>query len=104
MNTIPFPTAPQPDRESRVRSLMEDLRTVLDERLRAMAEALVDTPPERILGDIQLTLRDDAHRLASGVLQVALDGDKKRGTSGRAESARTAEPMPDSSHTETAKS
>ena len=104
MDTIPFPTAPQPDRESRVRSLMEDLRPILDDRLRAMAEALVDTPPERIFGDIELKLRDEAHSLASGALQVALDGDKKRGTSGRAGSAQTASPMPDSSPTETDKS
>lgn len=65
-----------------------------------MAEALVDTPANEIFGDIELTLRDRSHQLAAQAHQVALDGDKKRGTSVRVESVPTAKPMPDSSNIE----
>ena len=70
-------SAPVEDREIRIRQLMERLRPLLEQRVRQMAEALTDTPPERILGDVEYTLRDHAHRLATDVHQVALDGDQK---------------------------
>jgi hypothetical protein len=78
------------DREVRIQHLMERLQPVLQRRARQMAEALTDTPPERILGAIEYALRDHAHRLATDVHQVALDGDQKRGTTGPVASAPTA--------------
>jgi hypothetical protein len=100
MDTIPFPGSAELDREARVRALMADLRSVVEAQVRSMAESLVDTPADRIFGDIEFTLRDQAHRLAAQAHQVALDGDKKRATSVRAASAPPAERMPDSSSTE----
>jgi hypothetical protein len=88
------------DRETRIRQLMERLQPLLERRARKMAEALTDTPPEQILGPVEYTLRDHAHRLATEVHQVALDGDQKRGTTGPAESAPTAPTTPASSSTE----
>ena len=92
------------DRETRILQLMERLQPLLEQRARKMAEALTDTPPEQILGKVEYTLRDQAHRLATDVHQVALDGDQKRGTTGPVESARTAPTMPDSSNTDHAPS
>src|SRR4051812_21999544 len=86
-------------REVRIRQLMERLRPLLEQRAREMAETLADTPPEQILGKVEYTLRDHAHRLATEVHQVALDGDQKRGTTEPVESVPTAPTMPDSSNT-----
>ena len=92
------PVSPE-DRETRIRQLMERLQPLLEQRARKMAEALTDTPPEQILGEVEYTLRDHAHRLATEVHQVALDGDQKRGTTGPAESVLTAPTTPASSGT-----
>jgi hypothetical protein len=97
--TAPAPDAPPEDREARIRQLTERLRPLLERRAREMAEALTDTPPEQILGAVEYTLRDHAHRLATDVHQVALDGDKKRGTTGPPGSAPTAPTTPASSVT-----
>lgn len=88
------------DRETRIRQFMDRLRPLLEQRARKMAETLTDTPPDRILGEVEYTLRDHAHRLATDVHQVALDGDQKRGTTGPVESAPTAPTMPASSGTD----
>ena len=92
------------DRESRIQHLLERLQPVLERRAREMAEALTDTPPEQILGKVEYTLRDHAHRLATEVHQVALDGDQKRGTTEPVESVPTAPTMPASSNTDHAPS
>jgi hypothetical protein len=91
-------------RETRIRQLMQRLQPLLEQRARKMAEALTDTPPEQILGAVEYTLRDHAHRLATEVHQVALDGDQKRGTTGPAASAPTAPTTLASSNTEPAPS
>ena len=87
------------DRETRIRQLMDRLQPILEQRARKMAETLTDTPPDQILGKVEYTLRDQAHRLATEVHQVALDGDQKRGTTGPVESAPTAPTTPGSSST-----
>ena len=87
------------DRETRIRQFMDRLQPLLEQRAREMAEALTDTPPEQILGKVEYTLRDHAHRLATEVHQVALDGDQKRGTTEPAGSAPTAPMTPASSST-----
>ena len=92
------------DRETRIRHLMQRLQPLLEQRARKMAEALTDTPPEQILGAVEYTLRDHAHRLATEAHQVALDGDRKRGTTGPPGSAPTAPTTPASSSTERAPS
>ncbi len=91
--------APSEDRETRIRQLMKRLQPLLERRARKMAEALTDTPHEPILGKIEYALRDHAHRLATGVHQVARDGDQKRGTTEPAESVPPAPTMPASSNT-----
>ena len=94
----PVPSSAE-GRETCIRQLMERLRPLLERRARKMAEALTDAPPEQILGEVEYALRDQAHRLAAEVHQVALDGDQKRGTTGPAGSAPTAPAMPASSST-----
>jgi hypothetical protein len=79
MDTIPFPGSAELDRETCVQALIERLRSVVGVQVRSMAESLVDTPADRIFGDIEFTLRGQAHQLAAPVHQVALDGDKKPG-------------------------
>ena len=92
------------DRETRTRQLMERFQPLLERRAREMAEALTDAPPEQILGAAEYTPRDHAHRLVTGVHQVALDGDQKRGTTEPAESVPAAPTTPASSNTEPAPS
>src|SRR5438445_11485395 len=87
------------DRETRIQQLLERLQPLLEQRARQMAAALTDAPPEQILGAVEYTLRDHAHRLATDVHQVALDGDQKRGTTEPAESVLTAPATPASSST-----
>jgi hypothetical protein len=82
------------DRETRIQQRLEQLRQLADAHLRAMAETLVDTPPEKLFGSIEFKLRDEVHRLAAQAHQVALESDKKRGTAVPAESVPTAKPMP----------
>ena len=103
-DSTPSVPASSEDREIRVRQLMERFQPLLEQRARQMAEALTDTPPEQILGKVAYTLRDHAHRLATEVHQVALDGDQKRGTTGPAGSVPTAPTTPASSSTEPAPS
>ena len=97
----PTPSVPASSegRETRIRQLMERLQPLLEQRARRMAEALTDTPPEQILGKVEYTLRDHAHRLATEVHQVALDGDQKRGTTEPAGCALIAPTTPASSNT-----
>jgi hypothetical protein len=99
----PVPASAE-DRETRIHRLMERLQPILEQRARKMAEALTDTPPEQILGKVEYTLRDHAHRLATEVHQVALDGDQKRGTTEPAESVPTAPTTHASSNTDRAPS
>ena len=84
---MPVPAA---DRETRIRELMERLRSLPEQRACLMVEALTDTPPEQILGTVEYTFPDHAHRLATDVHQVALGGDQKWGTAEPAESVFTA--------------
>jgi hypothetical protein len=103
-DTNQSPPASSVDRETRIKQLMERLQPLLEQRARKMAETLTDTPPEQILGKVEYTLRDHAHRLATEVHQVALDGDQKRGTTEPVGSVPTAPTMPDSSNTDHAPS
>src|SRR3954465_3610924 len=99
----PVPASAE-DRETRIRQRMERLQPLLEQRARKMAEVLTDTPPEQILGKVEYALRDHAHRLATEVHQVALDGDQRRGTTEPAGSAPTAPTTPGSSNTDPAPS
>ena len=103
-DSTPSVPASAEGREIRIRELMERLQPVLERRARQMAEALADAPPEQILGKVEYTLRDHAHRLATEVHQVALDGDQKRGMTGPAGSVLAAPTTPASSSTEPAPS
>lgn len=97
MNPVSTANTSNPDRETLIQQRLHQLRELADSHLRAMAEKLVDTPPEKLFGAIELTLRDEAHKLAATAHQVALESDKKGGTAGPVESAPNAKPMPDTS-------
>ena len=95
------PTTPQPDltdRAARVVALRQQLQVALENHLQRLAETLADLDPQRPFGVVEYTLRDLAHQLVTDAHQVALDGNKKRGTKVPAASAPTltAKPTPSS--------
>jgi hypothetical protein len=100
MEPLSTPDSTPADRETQIQARLQQLRELAESHLRAMAESLVDTSPEKLFGRIEFELRDQVHRLAAEAHQVVLEVDKKRATSGRAASAPTAGPMPDTSATE----
>jgi len=72
-------TSPISDsREARVQALLEQLQPNADQILRQMAENLVDLPEDKSFGQIEYTLRDLAHELASSCHQTGLVAGKKR--------------------------
>lgn len=91
--TSPAPPADS-EREHRRRQLLAALRENADAVLERMADELVDLPDDKAFGAIEHTLRDLGHELAAQAHQAGLDAGKKRGTRGRASSARTAGPTP----------
>ena len=80
------------DRDTRRQHILDLLRN--DPALERMADALVDLPDDKVFGEIEYTLRDLGHELASNAHQAGLDAGKKRGTRGRAPSALTAKATP----------
>ena len=82
------------DRVVRRQQIRQALRDGADELLERMADALVDLPDDQWFGQIEYTLRDLGHDLATHAHQAGLDASKKRGTSAPASSARIARPMP----------
>lgn len=97
---LPAPSTDS-EREQRRRQLLASLRQNADAILERMADELVDLPDDKAFGAIEHTLRDLGHELAAHAHQAGLDAGTKRGTRGRASSARTAGPTPASSVTDT---
>lgn len=75
-------------------ALEQQLRQAFEPHLRQLIETLKQMDPQRPFGAIEYTLRDLAHQMVADAQQVALDGDKKRGTTGPAVSAPTASKTP----------
>jgi hypothetical protein len=84
---MPDATAPDADRQARIRALVEQLRPAADEALTRMAEQLVDRPDTELFGDVEYRLRDAAHDLAAAAHQAGLGARKRGGTAGPASSA-----------------
>ena len=78
------------DRETRIRTVMDQLRPAAEQALRNMAEDLVDAPDRQLFGGVELRLRDHAHELAATAHQTVLEGRKKGGTAAPASPAPTA--------------
>ena len=92
------------DRAARLQALRDRLRPLVAQAVEQMAEGLLDTPDERLFGEIEFRLRDQAHRLAAAAHQAGLDGRKKGATSAPASTAPAATPTPASSPTAAAAS
>jgi hypothetical protein len=82
-------------RQAILRALEADAKGVLER----MADALVDLPDDKAFGQIEYTLRDLAHEMASSAHRTGLDAGKKRATKVPASSAPPAKPTPVSSNT-----
>jgi TolA-binding protein len=87
------------DREARIQDLLRQLRPDAEQRLRQMAERLVDLPEQQSFGQIEYDLRDLAHQLAADVHQTGLQAGKKRATTAPAASVPTVKPTLVSSDT-----
>jgi hypothetical protein len=77
------------DREARIQDLLQQLRPEAEQRLRDMAERLVDLPEHQSFGQIEYDLRDWAHQLAADLHQTGLQAGKKRATKAPAASVCT---------------
>src|SRR5262249_11196724 len=88
------------DREARKQEILRALRAGAADVLERMADELVDLPEERSFGQIEYSLRDLAHEMATRAHQAGLDAGKKGATEAPASSARTATPIPASFNTE----
>jgi hypothetical protein len=88
------------DRQARVEAMLALLRNRSEGTLRKIAELLIDAPDDQFWGQTEFDLRDLAHDLATDAQQAALEGGKKRATSGPASSAATATETPASSATD----
>jgi hypothetical protein len=66
-------------REERRRQILDALRGEADAILERMADELVDLPEDKAFGQIEYTLRDLGHDLASRAHQAGLDAGKKVG-------------------------
>lgn len=75
--TTSAPSQTAEDRETRVQALLQHLRPAAEQALRQMAERLVDLPQDKAFGQVELDLRDLAHRLAASAHQTGLDAGKK---------------------------
>src|SRR5271168_2027783 len=80
------------DRDARIQDLLEQLRPDAEQRLRQMAERLVDLPEHQSFGQIEYDLRDLAHQLAAEVHQTGLQVSKNRATKAPAAFVRTVKP------------
>lgn len=91
-----FATNPIPlEREERRQRILQALKD--DPLLERLADELVDLPDDQVFGQIEYTLRDLGHDLATKAHQAGIDAGKKRATKGQASSARTASRTPASS-------
>jgi hypothetical protein len=94
------PSTTSVDRQARVQALSERLLPLVQQTARDMAEQLADLPDEQLFGQIEFTLRDQAHQLASAAHQAGIDvRQKKTATTVPASSATTAATTPSSSTT-----
>ena len=94
-------TSPTSDsREARVQALLAQLQPDAEQILRQMAENLVDLPENKSFGQIEYTLRDLAHELASSCHQTGLQAGEKKATAAPVPSDPTASPTPASSTTD----
>ena len=86
-------------REARRQQLLQRLRGEADAILERLADELVDLPDDQVFGQVEYTLRDIGHDLASRAHQAGIDAGKKRGTKAPASAAPAARPTPGSSAT-----
>ena len=82
-NPTPAATEPHADtHDARVHELKQQLLVAMDGEIQQLATLLANMNQQCPFGQVEFDLRDIAHRLVSAAHQVALDGDKKRGTKG----------------------
>ena len=75
----PTPSQTSVDRETRVQTLLDALRSQAEPQLRQMAERLVDLPEDKAFGQIEYDLGDLGRAIATCAHQAGLAG-KKGGT------------------------
>jgi hypothetical protein len=77
-------TAVAETREERIQAILQQLRPVVEAKVRELVERAVDVSEAEEFGAIDLEFRDAGLDLANQVRQAGLASRKKRGTSGAA--------------------
>jgi hypothetical protein len=90
-----------PEQEAEAQRLAEVIVRKAQEEALLMARLLVSKADHQILGATEFEIRDRVHKIGAHALEAALNGRKKRGTTGPAGLVRTAKKRPGSSSTET---
>jgi hypothetical protein len=93
-------TAEQEEEAARIQDILMAKARV---ESRFISRLLVSKPNRELFGETEFQIRDAVHRLAATGIDAALSERKKKGTKGRAASARTAAKTPNSSSTDPAK-
>jgi hypothetical protein len=86
-----------PEQEVEAERIYTALRAAADDDLHALARQLASTTDATIFGANEFTLRDIILRVAAEGVEIALEGRKKGGTTGRAGAASGATNRPGSS-------
>jgi hypothetical protein len=99
MSSRSLPTAANETREQRIEAILKELRPKVEETVRHMVERAIDVPEAEEFGAIDFEFRDAGLKLAKEVRQASVTSRKKRGTSGAASPARTANTRRNSTRT-----
>jgi len=83
-----------PEQEQEAAQLADILKAKALVEINYIARLLVSKSNRELLGPTEFQIRDAVHRLGAAGIDAALEERKKRGTAGRARSARTATTTP----------
>lgn len=82
MSTPSRSTVTEETREQRIQAVLNQVRPIIDAKVRELVERAVDVSEAEEFGAIDLEFRDAGLDLANEVRQASVASRKKRGTSG----------------------
>jgi hypothetical protein len=97
MPRTPRPESVTPEQRAEADRIYTALAAAAAADIRALADQLATTTDATIFGENEFTLRDIVHRVAANGIEIALEGRKKGGTTGRVGPATAAANRPGSS-------
>jgi len=84
MSALSRSTVTEETREQRIQAVLDQVRPIVEAKVRELVERAVDVSEAEEFGAIDLEFRDAGLNLANEVRQASVASRKKRGTSGAA--------------------